>query len=85
MNYVLAVFSNRTHTIQFNRLLKKHNIPCSIISTPRELSVSCGLSVKFGYYSLSRASLLINEYRLNSFTNFYLVTSNGFKNNYKVL
>ena len=73
MNQILAVFTTRTHTLQYSRLLKQIGIPNNIITTPRLISKACGISVKFNYNFQTKASLLINQYRLNSFKSFYLI------------
>ena len=85
MNQTLAIFNNRTHTMSFSKLLKQIGIKNNIITTPRELSVSCGISVIFPYSQISKASLLINQYKLNSFVSFYLVIHSGVYKKYKKL
>ena len=81
MNYILAVFTSRTHTLLYSRLLKQIGIPNNIVSTPRPILKACGISVQLYYNYLSRASLLINQHSLNSFKNFYLIekTTNGIR------
>ena len=81
MNYILAVFTSRTHTLLYSRLLKQIGIPNSIVTTPRHILKACGISVQLYYNYLSRASLLINQHSLSSFKNFYLIekTSNGIR------
>ena len=67
MNYILAVFTSRTHTLLYSRLLKQIGIPNNIVTTPRNILKACGISVQLYYNYLSRASLLINQHSLNSF------------------
>ena len=53
MEYVLAVFVNRSHSQMFYKVLKSKGIPANVISTPRDLGLSCGLSVKFNILHLN--------------------------------
>ena len=85
MNQVIAVFKNRNHTIAFNKYLRKIGIPSNTISTPRELSAACGISVIFPYMYLTKASLVVNQYRLQSFQNFYRVLDSTPHKKYLVL
>ena len=47
MEYVIAVLSNRTQTMAFYQFLRRMNISCTIVDTPKEISKSCGVCVKF--------------------------------------
>jgi len=46
-NNIIAVFNGRNKAMQFASYLKRLGIPNKTISTPRELSLSCGVSVIF--------------------------------------
>ena len=43
----LAAFRSRAQTMNFFQAAKQSNIPCSIVNTPREASVGCGISVSY--------------------------------------
>lgn len=47
MEYVIAVLSSRTQTMSYFQFLKRIGVPCSIVDTPKEISKSCGVCVKF--------------------------------------
>lgn len=47
MNFSVIVFRARTETLSFANLLGSYRVPFQIINTPRNLNVSCGISVKF--------------------------------------
>ncbi|SHK04560.1 DUF3343 domain-containing protein [Tepidibacter formicigenes] len=48
MNNIYLVTFNSTHyAIRSEKVLKELNLPITIIPTPREISSSCGLSIKF--------------------------------------
>jgi hypothetical protein len=71
MEYVLAVFVNRSHSQLFSKLLLSKGIPANVISTPRDLGLSCGLSVKFNLAHLGIAKNLLKSSGFTSFKNFY--------------
>lgn len=57
MNNIIIAFKARSDSLKFSELLRKGGVPSTIINTPRELSVGCGLSVsveqKYREYALS--------------------------------
>lgn len=82
MEYILAVFSVRTDTIQFNRLLTKNRVYSTVVETPKAASSSCGISVKFAVKDLPVAKRLLPASGTKSFVRFYLVT--GFYGNVRL-
>lgn len=85
MDTILAVFGNRNHTMQFASYLKKMGVRCKTISTPREISVSCGISAVFPAQNLTQAKFIMDRYKLSSFKNFYVMISNGVFKKYHLL
>lgn len=83
MEYVLAVFSIRTDTVQFNRILNKNRINSTIVETPKAASSSCGISVKFSINDLPRAKQLLSASGTRSFVRFYLVS--GYYGNQRIM
>lgn len=71
MNFVLAVFRSRTQTQNFARIMRERGMACSVVRTPPEAKVGCGISAKVSYYDLPRAERIVWEYRLTSFNGFY--------------
>ena len=67
---MLAIFSNRTDTMFFYKILQSNRIPAQVINTPNRTRFSCSNSVKFPkqYYSL--AVRIVNKYNLSSFISF---------------
>ena len=51
--YGVAVFRSRQQVMRFEQILRRFGVPVSVISTPRDISMGCGLSVRF---PLNRAS-----------------------------
>lgn len=46
-NFYLAAFESTHTALQSEKLLQEHGLPFIIVPTPREISVSCGLAIKF--------------------------------------
>lgn len=78
---IIAVFSNRTHTLAFQQFLMSAGIYCAVISTPKSTNLPCGICVKFPESSLILAKKVAPKY--TSFTGFYTYDYNS--KNYKKL
>ena len=77
MEYALAVFRARNETITFANLLKSYGVNVMIVSTPRQINVSCGISVRFSYGDFVTAKNLLARRRFDSFGGFYLIKQIG--------
>ena len=45
--YGVAAFRSRQQVLWFEQALRMRGVPVSVISTPRDISMGCGLSVRF--------------------------------------
>lgn len=79
MESLIAVFNNRNQAMQFASYLKRLGIRSKTINTPRDLSVSCGISVVFGSKNLNQVKNLIKTYGYISSVKIYFITNNSFK------
>ena len=77
MEYGLAVFRARTETITFANLLKSYGVRVMVISTPRQINVSCGISVRFDENQIEVARGILARRKFNTFAGFYLVKQIG--------
>lgn len=77
MEYMIAVFRARTETINFANLLRSYGVNVTIINTPRQINVSCGISVKFNPAYSKKANEVILRRKFDTFAGFYLIKSNG--------
>ena len=68
---VLAVFRSRTETLNFASILKSYGVSCSIVNTPRNLNVSCGISVKFNSSDVVVARTIIARRSFSTFAGFF--------------
>ena len=71
MTEILAVFRSRSQAADCNTRLKNFGIPTSLVNTPKEANVGCGLSVKIPQILLPRARTLIISARYSAFYGFY--------------
>lgn len=45
--YGVAAFRSRQQVLRFEALLRRMGIPAQVVTTPRDISLGCGLSVRF--------------------------------------
>ena len=45
--YGVAAFRSRQQVLRFESALRQRGIPTRIVTTPRDISMGCGLSVRF--------------------------------------
>lgn len=57
-NEVIATFDNTHHALRFEKILKENEIKLTVMPVPREISASCGLSVKFNLQDFQRVKTL---------------------------
>ena len=73
MEYMVASFRSRAHTVSFHSFLAQNGIPSEIINTPKEAGVGCGLSVKFSPSLLPLVKKGVKITDLSSFAGFFQV------------
>ncbi len=45
--YGVAAFRSRQQVLRFENMLSRQGVPAQVITTPRDISMGCGLSVRF--------------------------------------
>ena len=45
--YGVAAFRSRQQVLRFEAVLRRMGVPAQVVSTPRSVSMGCGLSVRF--------------------------------------
>ena len=45
--YGVAAFRSRQQVLRFEAALKRQGIPAQVVTTPRDIAMGCGLSVRF--------------------------------------
>lgn len=71
MKYYLAVFRSRSQAYSFKSILDSYKVPSSIIPTPRQVSVSCSLSVKFEAKDLPIVKDIFKRRKFDTFVGFF--------------
>lgn len=73
----IGAFRSRQQVMRFDSALRRAGVRSQVISTPRDVSVGCGLSVRF---ELSDAQAVLDAYqraRPGNLIGFYRVTRSG--------
>ena len=71
MTEVLAVFRSRSHAIDCNARLRMAGVPVSLINTPSEANIGCGLSIKFTQNVFERARVIIRNANYSAFYGYF--------------
>jgi len=71
--YAIIVFRSRTETMKFSQLLRSYGVRNSVINTPRQASVSCGISVKVELKYVDTARNILLRRRFDSYGGIYRI------------
>ena len=77
MNYYVIAFRARSHTINFASLLNSYHVACEIISTPRIINVSCGISIRFLPKDLTVVEDILKRRNFDTFGGIYAIEGYG--------
>lgn len=72
-NFCIAAFRSRLQVMAFEEALKERGIRASIVTTPRAVSLGCGLSVRFEERDAVRVRALYQALGLGNLIGFYRV------------
>ena len=53
--YGVAAFRSRQQVMRFEAVLRRMGVPAQVVSTPRDISMGCGLSVRFPMEYIAQA------------------------------
>lgn len=70
--YAVAAFRSRQAVLRFDDEMRKVGIDTHIITTPRSISMGCGLSVRFDRKQLSSAIEIYREHPSQNLIGFYI-------------
>jgi len=75
-NFAIIAFRSRQHALYFNQILKREGYEVQLISTPKGISLGCGLSLRFSPHQINK---IIEVYKHNTvpIIGFYLVKRTG--------
>ena len=70
---IIVTFKSRNQAMLFSSLLTQSRVPNKVINTPRNLSASCGLSVKLSKTHEIISRRLLSEHNFDSLGGIYVV------------
>lgn len=73
----IAAFRSRQQVLRFESALKKSGIKAAIITTPRDVSIGCGLSVRFEINDADDVKAICQRTRPTNLIGFYQVRRQG--------
>ena len=71
--YGIAAFRSRQQVLKTNEQLRRQGIASDIVSTPREISAGCGLSVRFDLKDAANVKNTIGKTRSQNLIGLYRV------------
>jgi len=71
--YGVAAFRSRQQVFMFESVLKREGIPSQIVSTPRDVSMGCGLSVRFRLEDTARVAAALRQVNTGNLIGLYRV------------
>ena len=75
---IIAVFRARAQSLDYAERLKRYGIAASVMPTPKEARIGCGLCVRFESQDYARANAILKTGRYTSFKGFYkMIFRNG--------
>ena len=85
MEYLIAVFRSRTQVMKFYEKLLDCGRFADVVNTPRQASLGCGLSVKFGCDDFYFVQRILKSDCFHSFAGLFKVTESGHHKSVKAL
>ncbi|MBS5788682.1 MAG: DUF3343 domain-containing protein [Clostridioides difficile] len=73
--YIVS-FNSTHHAIRSEKLLKEHEVAITMLPTPREISASCGLSVRFSKDDLEKITKILKDNEID-FKGVYHIDKNN--------
>ena len=59
--YIIITFRSRYYSLRFNNILRDAGVKSLLMSTPREVAIGCGLSVRINCNEISRISKIMQK------------------------
>lgn len=77
MNY-LVVFRSKSETLKFASILASYGHKSAIVSTPRQISVSCGVSARIDFKALETAKNIVSRRQFYTFAGIFISNNNEY-------
>lgn len=72
-SFGVAAFRSRTQVLRMESALRRAGIGVQVISTPRDVAIGCGLSVRFALGDLDRVLSVYHATRPGALIGFYRI------------
>ena len=76
-SYAIAAFRSRQQVMRFEDALRREGIRVGVVTTPREVAMGCGLSVRFELMDADRVRNLYRRVNPGNLIGFYRVDYSG--------
>ena len=76
-SFGIAAFRSRTQVLRYEDALRRAGLSASVISTPREVAIGCGLSVRFELADAHKAEQIYRRIGPTALVGFYRVDGYG--------
>ena len=76
-SFGIASFRSRTQVLRLEDALRHAGLPAGVISTPREVAMGCGLSVRFELAELGQVLAVYRRVNPGALIGFYRVENYG--------
>ena len=73
----IASFRSRQQVLKFEGALRRAGVHTSIITTPRDVSMGCGLSIRFAPEDYERVREVYRQLKPSNLIGFYRITLEG--------
>ena len=75
--YGIAAFRSRSQVFMFESVLRREGIRTGIVSTPRDVAMGCGLSVRFRMEDVQTVLRKLRQVNTSNLIGLYRVESTG--------
>ena len=76
-SFGIAAFRSRTHVLRLEDALRRAGLESGVVSTPREVAMGCGLSVRFDLAQFPQVLAIHRRLNPGAFIGFYRVEGYG--------
>lgn len=76
-DFGIVAYRSRTQVLQLEAALQRAGVGCSVINTPREVALGCGLSIRFELRDLDRVRGVVRQMRHSGLIGIYRVNTSG--------
>jgi len=76
-SFGIAAFRSRQQVMRFENALRREGIFARVVTTPREVAMGCGLSVRFELNDLSRVKMVLARENPGNLIGLYRVDYEG--------